>query len=142
MRYGTIASYAWNFGDGTTAVTSTPTTTHEYAGPGTFTARVTLTSSGGTSTTQFHRPDHVPQRRPPGRRLSRFLIGTLGDPATTTTTTTAPGGAGATTTTVRRMTGTLPATGGGTGGDLIVPATVFLVGGAVALAIARRRPQT
>ncbi len=52
VRYGTIASYAWNFGDGTTAVTSTPTTTHEYAGSGTFTARVTLTSSGGTSTTQ------------------------------------------------------------------------------------------
>lgn len=50
VRYGTIASYAWNFGDGTTATTSTPVTTHVYAAPGTYTVKLTETSSGGTST--------------------------------------------------------------------------------------------
>ena len=52
VRYGTIAAYAWEFGDGTTATTTTPTVTHTYAAAGTFTATVTETSSGGTSTTQ------------------------------------------------------------------------------------------
>ena len=47
VAFGTIASYAWSFGDGTTATTTTPTTTHSYTSPGTFTASVTETSSGG-----------------------------------------------------------------------------------------------
>src|SRR5207253_2201487 len=38
--------------DGSTASTTAPTTTHTYAAAGTFTVRVTETSSGGTSTTQ------------------------------------------------------------------------------------------
>jgi YVTN family beta-propeller protein len=49
VAFGTIASYAWDFGDGTTEVTATPTTTHTYTG-GSYTASVTLTSSAGTST--------------------------------------------------------------------------------------------
>lgn len=49
VAFGTIASYAWDFGDGTTAVTTTPITTHTYTG-GSYTASVTLTSSAGTST--------------------------------------------------------------------------------------------
>jgi DNA-binding beta-propeller fold protein YncE len=53
VEFGTIASYTWDFGDGTALVTTTtPTTTHAYAGPGTYNVSVTLTSSGGTSTTQ------------------------------------------------------------------------------------------
>jgi YVTN family beta-propeller protein len=48
--YGTIASYAWDFGDGHQTTTSTPTTTHTYAAAGTYTTTVTETSSGGTST--------------------------------------------------------------------------------------------
>ena len=51
VAVGTIASYAWNFGDGQTATTASPTTTHVYTQTGTFTASVTETSSGGTSTT-------------------------------------------------------------------------------------------
>jgi YVTN family beta-propeller protein len=52
VAFGAIAKYAWNFGDGSTATTTTPTTTHTYASAGTFSASVTETSSGGTSTTK------------------------------------------------------------------------------------------
>jgi hypothetical protein len=52
VAFGTISSFAWNFGDGSNATTTTPITTHIYASAGTFTASVTETSSGGTSTTQ------------------------------------------------------------------------------------------
>jgi YVTN family beta-propeller protein len=50
VRYGTIARYAWNFGDGTTATTATPVTSHVYAAPGSYKIELTETSSGGTST--------------------------------------------------------------------------------------------
>src|SRR5438128_177655 len=52
VAYGTITSYAWNFGDGSSATTSTPTTTHSYAAPGTYAATLTETDSAGPSTTQ------------------------------------------------------------------------------------------
>ena len=52
VTYGTIASYAWTFGDGHLSTTTTPTTTHTYAAAGTYTAAVTETSSGGTSTSE------------------------------------------------------------------------------------------
>jgi LPXTG-motif cell wall-anchored protein len=48
---GSIASYAWDFGDGTTKVTSGPTTSHVYAKAGRYPATVTETDSAGTSTT-------------------------------------------------------------------------------------------
>jgi PKD repeat protein len=44
----TIATYSWNFGDGTAAqTTTTGTTTHTYAAPGTCTVSVTATDSRG-----------------------------------------------------------------------------------------------
>ncbi|HUF85535.1 MAG TPA: PKD domain-containing protein, partial [Acidimicrobiia bacterium] len=53
VAHGTIAAYEWDFGDGTPPVTTTtPTVTHVYAHPGSYTATVTATSSAGTSTTQ------------------------------------------------------------------------------------------
>ncbi|MBD5784771.1 PKD domain-containing protein [Cellulosimicrobium terreum] len=52
VAFGSIASYAWDFGDGSTQTTTVPTTEHVYATPGSYAATVTLTSSGGTSTTQ------------------------------------------------------------------------------------------
>ncbi len=52
VRFGSIAAYAWTFGDGTTAVTTTPVTSHTYTAAGNYTATVTATSTGGTSTTQ------------------------------------------------------------------------------------------
>jgi YVTN family beta-propeller protein len=50
VRYGTIALYVWNFGDGTHARTKTPSATHVYASGGGYTTSVTETSSAGTST--------------------------------------------------------------------------------------------
>ena len=47
-----IVNYAWSFGDGGTATTSVPTTTHTYATSGVYTASVTETDADGTSTTQ------------------------------------------------------------------------------------------
>ena len=52
VTFGTITSYAWDFGDGHTATTTTATTTHTYTAAGTFTASVTETDSAGTSTTR------------------------------------------------------------------------------------------
>jgi PKD repeat protein len=45
---GTIASYAWNFGDGQQG--SGATVTHSYAQPGNYTATLTVKDSGGAST--------------------------------------------------------------------------------------------
>lgn len=49
---GTIANYAWDFGDGTTASTSNPVIAHVYAMPGNYTVTLIVTNSAGTSTTQ------------------------------------------------------------------------------------------
>lgn len=50
---GSIASYVWNFGDGSpTTIATVPTVSHIYQTSGNFTATVTETSSAGTSTTQ------------------------------------------------------------------------------------------
>jgi DNA-binding beta-propeller fold protein YncE len=50
--FGSIASYAWNFGDGNTETTTSPTTTHTYAAPGPYSVTLTVTNTQGTSTTQ------------------------------------------------------------------------------------------
>lgn len=49
---GTIVSYFWDFGDGQTATVFSPTTTHSYLSPGTYTVTLTVTNSAGTSTKQ------------------------------------------------------------------------------------------
>lgn len=52
VAFGTIVKYVWDFGDGTSTVTTTtPTTTHVYTHVGTYAASVTETDSAGTSTT-------------------------------------------------------------------------------------------
>ncbi|MEO9175225.1 MAG: PKD domain-containing protein, partial [Gaiellales bacterium] len=48
---GTIASYDWSFGDGTTLANGGPTPSHTYALAGDYTATVTLTDSIGCSLT-------------------------------------------------------------------------------------------
>ncbi len=44
---GQIASYKWDFGDGTTAATAKPT--HKFAKPGKFTVKLTVTDNSGTT---------------------------------------------------------------------------------------------
>ena len=47
---GSIATYAWDFGDGQTFTTSSPTTSHTYSIRGTLTITLTVTNTAGTST--------------------------------------------------------------------------------------------
>jgi YVTN family beta-propeller protein len=47
---GTVASYHWDFGDSTSATTSTPTTSHTYAANGNYDAILTVTDNEGCST--------------------------------------------------------------------------------------------
>ncbi len=49
---GTIASYAWDFGDGVTLTTAAPVVNHTYATSGNYTATLTVTNSAGTSTSK------------------------------------------------------------------------------------------
>jgi YVTN family beta-propeller protein len=52
VAYGSITSYAWRFGDGTSATTTGPITSHRYTKTGSFIVNLTETDSAGTSTTQ------------------------------------------------------------------------------------------
>lgn len=47
---GNVASYAWDFGDGSTATTSSATTQHAYAQQGSYTVKLTVTDDEGCST--------------------------------------------------------------------------------------------
>jgi xanthomonalisin len=47
---GTISSYAWNFGDGSSATTASPS--HTYAAAGTYTVSLTVTDSTGATNTK------------------------------------------------------------------------------------------
>jgi hypothetical protein len=48
---GTVTSYQWAFGDGSSLVTSTPSTIHAYAGSGTYAASVVAVDNLGLSGT-------------------------------------------------------------------------------------------
>jgi YVTN family beta-propeller protein len=73
VAYGSIATYAWSFGDGSTITTTMPTTTHTYAAVGTYTAAVTETSSGGTSITTTYTGQTVSNNGGPSARASRVV---------------------------------------------------------------------
>jgi hypothetical protein len=47
---GSIATYAWDFGDGQTQTTASPTISHTYTTSGAFTVTLKVTNTGGTST--------------------------------------------------------------------------------------------
>ena len=49
---GSIAHYTWNFGDGQIGFSTTPVTQHVYAAGGSYTVRLTLTNTAGTSVRQ------------------------------------------------------------------------------------------
>ncbi len=57
---GTIANYSWDFGDGTTLETSSPTVSHTYLLPGSYSVTLTVTNSAGTSTSQIFNSASLP----------------------------------------------------------------------------------
>src|SRR5438445_542183 len=46
---GSIASYAWTFGDGATSSGTSAVVTHTYSAAGSYTAKVTVTDNGGAT---------------------------------------------------------------------------------------------
>jgi PKD repeat protein len=51
---GSILSYTWSFGDGTTENTTTPTTTHTYNSAGTFTVKLTVRDAAALHSATSH----------------------------------------------------------------------------------------
>lgn len=70
---GFIASYAWDFGDGTTEVTTSPIISHVYTSSGSFTVILTVTNSQGTSTFQTFTGKTVSNNGGPSAQLSQLL---------------------------------------------------------------------
>jgi YVTN family beta-propeller protein len=80
VKYGAIVSYSWDFGDGHTAITSTPSATHAYSIPGKYTATVTETDTAGTSTAQVFTGSTVSRNGGPTARASRTVSVTYSGP--------------------------------------------------------------
>ena len=73
-----ITNYAWNFGDGATANTAGPTTTHVYAHDGSYTATLTETDAGGTSLTKVFTGRTMSRNGgPQARTTSTFVVGVV-----------------------------------------------------------------
>lgn len=70
---GTIALYAWNFGDGQTLVTTSPITSHVYTTAGPFTVTLTVTNTGGTSTFQTYTGHVVSNNGGPSATLTQVI---------------------------------------------------------------------
>jgi len=95
VAYGSITSYRWSFGDGTTATTSGATTSHTYTRSGSFTIKVVETDSAGTTvapavsgtTLAVDGPGQTPYRR---ADPSAAAIATISVPSTDTTTPPSP----------------------------------------------------
>ncbi len=60
---GTIASYAWTFGDGASSTSATPT--HAYAGSGTYTVKLTVTDNDGATDTATKSVSVTAPNQPP-----------------------------------------------------------------------------
>jgi PKD repeat protein len=73
---GTISSYAWNFGDGTTSSAQSPS--HTYATAGTYSVSLTVTGSGGSKT--LTKANYITVTSTPGKGS---LSGTVAASSTT-----------------------------------------------------------
>jgi YVTN family beta-propeller protein len=68
-----IATYTWSFGDGNSATTDVPTTSHTYADAGTYTVTLTLTDTAGTSTARVFTGQTVSLNGGPGAKTSQTV---------------------------------------------------------------------
>ncbi|QEO14745.1 PKD domain-containing protein [Agromyces intestinalis] len=125
VEFGTIAEYAWDFGDGVSTVTTTPTVEHEYAEPGEYTATVRLTSSGGTSTEDVY-TGHQLLRNGDASAVATVTV-TVPEPAVPEPAVPGSGVAGA-----------LPPAGFN-GATWVIAGIGMLLTGAIAVVIVRRR---
>lgn len=72
--YGRIATYAWDFGDGTPQQTETvPQVSHTYAQDGSFSVTLIVTNTSGTSTKKTFTGQTVSNNGGPSARLSRQI---------------------------------------------------------------------
>ncbi len=95
-----IASYAWNFGDGTpTQVSSSATTSHTYTASGSYVASVTETDAAGTSTTEVFTGHTASLNGGAGATASATVQVLVTDCSTTTSCTSGPVSVAATPTT-------------------------------------------
>jgi hypothetical protein len=98
VAYGSVSSFAWNFGDGTSVTTAIPTVSHTYAAPGPHIVTVLETDSAGTSTTTglagvvgaVDGPGQTPYRRASPLAQTSTAVTVSTAPPTPTTASTAP----------------------------------------------------
>jgi len=76
---GSIVSYAWNFGDGQTLVSTSPIVSHTYTVPGNYNVTLTVTNSAGTSTTKVFSSGFMSNNGGPTATRTR-IIAALGVP--------------------------------------------------------------
>jgi 6-phosphogluconolactonase (cycloisomerase 2 family) len=75
-----IVRHEWDFGDGGTATTSSPTTSHTYANPGVYQVRLALTDSEGCSTAFVHTGQTASCNGAPSAAVERTVSVRLPDP--------------------------------------------------------------
>lgn len=78
---GTIVSYAWDFGDGTTVTTASSLINHTYTHAGNFTVTLTVTNSAGTSTTQVFSSGFMSNNGGPTAVISHIVSTLQGPPS-------------------------------------------------------------
>jgi LPXTG-motif cell wall-anchored protein len=130
VKYGTIASYRWDFGDGSTATTTSAKTTHMYGKVGKYTVTVTETDSAGTSTSVVFTGSTVSRNGGPSAIAdATFSVGAAGTPAPVTSAPGRPAAGGS---------APLPNTGTNTM-PMLYGAVGLLLAGSLALIMGRRR---
>ena len=72
---GGIASYIWDFGDGSSRTTTTPEVSHTYSGIGPFTVTLTVVNDGGTSLDVTFTGQTMSNNGGPSARISQVVAG-------------------------------------------------------------------